>query len=139
MEVIAERVPPSPRTSARMPRVRSRACLTKSISSPRTRVSRESDSTSTASACVGAGCRALEGLRDDFTARSRAVVRSLAHPSVPPTVRSSTRIVGRPTPTGTRLAVLAAGADAAVESEVVADASRRAAARPGRCRSGWRP
>jgi hypothetical protein len=48
---------------------------------------------------VGAGgARAVQGVLNDLEG---SVTGRSTHPCVPPTVRSSTRIVGRPTPTGT--------------------------------------
>ena len=57
---------------------------------------------------------------------------------VPPTVMRSSLTVGMPTPTGTLWPGFAAGADAFVEGEVVADHARRTSALRGRCRSALR-
>ena len=58
---------------------------------------------------------------------------------VPPTVMPSIRIVGKPDADRHRLAVLAAGADALVEPEVVADPAHPRQDVGPRSRSAWRP
>ena len=138
VEVTAERAPPAPRTSARMPSVRSRACFTKSISPPRTRAS----------------SRVREhAARRPPRRRRRGVAAASACSTTPRGLarrrrRSSLRAADREAVDAQRrhadadrhaLAVLAAGPDAPVEREVVADPLTRASARRGRFRSGSRP
>ena len=92
----------------------SRACLTVSTWPRRTWAENDWSATTKASAAVAPGA----------WPRSQEIGEQLAHAAqtwVPPTVMRSMRIVGRPTPTGHRLAVLAAGAHALVELEIVAD------------------
>ena len=113
------RSPPGPRRTRGVPSARSRACFTKSISSPRTRASSESRSR-----------RAPRRRRRRRRACARASARSIAsvpvsagaHPSVPPTVRSSMRIVGRPDADRHATGRPCRRCRRRVEREVVADA-----------------
>ena len=126
------------------------ACLTKSISSPRTRASSESSLDETASASrrarapgglerVGHDVRGRRLLRSRAPRRVRCLDVASSHPSVPPTVSSSTRIVGKPDADGHALAVLAAGADARDRARGRGRCGIPGSARPGRCRSASRP